>query len=68
MDRTQLKSAIATMLDAMAAEHPLGHQQAYARRYILTTRSGSHIELVFEQSPKTPATFGSRRPLPGLGQ
>lgn len=45
------------MLDALAAEHPLGHQNAYARRYILTARSGKRIELMFEQGPKTPANL-----------
>lgn len=57
VDRTHLKSAIAVMLDVLAAKHPLGHQEAYARRYILTTRSGKRIELLFEQSPKTPANI-----------
>jgi hypothetical protein len=55
VDRTHLKSAIAAMLDALATEHPLGHQEAYARRYVLITRTGKRIELMFEQSPKTPA-------------
>ncbi|MER8725242.1 hypothetical protein [Mesorhizobium sp. M1027] len=57
VDRTYLKSAIAAMLDVLAIEHPLGHQEAYVRRYILTTPSGKRIELMFEQSAKTPANI-----------
>ncbi len=57
MDRTHLKSAIAAMMDVLATEHSLGHQEAYARRYILTTHSGKRIELMFEKSPKTPANI-----------
>jgi hypothetical protein len=57
VDRTCLKHAIASKLDAIASEHPMGHQNAYARRYILTTKGGKHLELMFEQSPKTPANI-----------
>lgn len=57
IDRSHLKNAIAAMLDSLAVEHPLGHQDAYARRYILTTRSGKRVEVMFEQSPKTPANL-----------
>lgn len=57
VDRSHLKTAIAAVLDALAEEHPLGHQDAYARRYILTTRSGKRVELMLEKSPKTPANL-----------
>lgn len=57
VDRSHLKTAIAAVLDALAEEHSLRHQDAYARRYILTTRSGKRVELMFEQSPKTPANL-----------
>lgn len=57
IDRSHLKTAIAAILDALAVEHLLGHQDAYARRYILTTRSGKRVEVMFEQSPKTPANL-----------
>lgn len=57
VDRSHLKTAIAAVLDALAEEHPIRHQDAYARRYILTTRSGRCVELMFEQSPKTPANL-----------
>lgn len=57
VDRSHLKTAIAAMLDARAEEHPLRHQDAYARRYILTARSGKRVEVMFEQSPKTPANL-----------
>jgi hypothetical protein len=54
VDRTFLKSAIVAVLDVLATEHPFGHQEACARRYVLTTSSGMRIELMFEQSPETP--------------
>jgi hypothetical protein len=57
IDRTLLKSAIVAMLDVLATEHPLGHQEAYARRYVLTAHTGRRIELMFEQGPKTPANI-----------
>lgn len=57
IDRSHLKTAIAAILDALAVEHPLGHQDAYARRYILTARSGRRIEVMFERSPRTPANL-----------
>jgi len=57
VDRSHLKTAIVAMLDALAVEHPLGHQDTYARRYLLTSRSGTCIELMFEQSPDTPANL-----------
>lgn len=54
VDRPRLKSAIAAMLDVLAIEHPVGHQEAYARRHILNTRSAKRFELTFEQSLRTP--------------
>lgn len=54
VNRIPMKTAIAAMLDALPQEHLLGHQDAYARRYVLTCRSGRPIELMFEQSPMTP--------------
>ena len=36
VDRSHLKTAIVAMLDTLGVEHPLGHQDAYARRYLLT--------------------------------
>ncbi|MDO1580963.1 hypothetical protein [Rhizobium oryzicola] len=65
VDRSHLKTAMAAILDALAQEHPLGHQDTYARRYILTTRSGMPLELMFEQSPKTPANLWIERRLAG---
>lgn len=57
VDRSHLKSAIAAMLDALTAVHPTGHQETYARRYVLTTRSGRRLELMFEQGPGTPTNL-----------
>ncbi len=57
VDRNHLKTAIAAMLDALAQEDAVGHQDAYARRYVVTTPTGKRIELMFEQSPGTPVTL-----------
>lgn len=65
IDRSHLKTAIAAMLDALAVEHPLGHQDAYARRYVLTARSGQRLEVMFEQSQKTPANLWIKKSLAG---
>ena len=57
IDRSHLKTAIGAMLDALAIEHPIKHQDAYARRYILEAKSGNKLELMYEQSDKTPANI-----------
>lgn len=57
VDRHHLKIGICAMLDALAAEHPLGHQDAYARRYLLKTKKGALVELMYEQAAKTPANI-----------
>ncbi|MGN6306795.1 MAG: hypothetical protein ACTHNH_18390 [Mesorhizobium sp.] len=41
-------------MDALAAPHPLGHQQSKANRYVLPTRGGSHIELMLEKNEGVP--------------
>jgi hypothetical protein len=45
------------MLDSFATEHPLKHQDAYARRYILQTKTGKRLEMMFEQSETSPANI-----------
>jgi hypothetical protein len=57
IDRGQLKAGIAAMLDGLAIEHPLGHQDAYARRYLMKTKNGASLELMYEQAAKTPANI-----------
>jgi hypothetical protein len=48
--RAQLKKAIVALLDSLAEEHPLAHQNSKAARYVLVTLGGAHIELMFEKN------------------
>ncbi len=54
-NRDDLKRACLAALDAVALEHPAGHQGKLAARYVLHTRRSEAIELMFEKGPKTPA-------------
>ncbi|MCP5389846.1 MAG: hypothetical protein H6915_08775 [Novosphingobium sp.] len=54
-DREDLKRACLAALDAVAVEHPAGHQGKLAARYVLHTPRGAAIEIMFEKGPKTPA-------------
>ena len=54
MNRDRLKAAAESLLDALAAPHPLGQQQSKANRYVLPTRGGSHIELMLEKNEDVP--------------
>jgi len=53
-DRGLLKRAIVGLLDVVAEEHPLGHQDSKAARYFLTTRSGATVEIMFEKNETSP--------------
>lgn len=57
IDRDQLKKAVVALLDSLAAEHPLGHQDSKAARYVLTTSGGAQIELMFEKNAQVPANL-----------
>ncbi|MDP3566415.1 hypothetical protein [Sediminibacterium sp.] len=46
-----MKRVTAAMFDAIAEEHPLKHQNVYARRYVFRCASGSDIEIMFEADP-----------------
>jgi hypothetical protein len=54
-DRGDLKRACLAALEAVAVEHPTGHQGKLAARYVLHTPRGAAIEIMFEKGPKTPA-------------
>lgn len=54
MHRDQLKVAAEGLLGALAAPHPLGHQQSKASRYILATRRSFDIELMIEKNEGVP--------------
>lgn len=53
--RSDFKRACLALLDAVAVEHPAGHQGVYAARYILQTADGQPIALMFEKGERTPA-------------
>ncbi|WP_304774728.1 hypothetical protein [Cypionkella sp.] len=53
MTRQELKSACLAMLDQNAVEHPAGHQGKLAARYVLRSKVGARIGLMFEKSDKT---------------
>ncbi|WP_114011724.1 exonuclease domain-containing protein [Cohaesibacter intestini] len=55
--RMQLKAQIVQMLDAVAIEHPSGHQKTYANRYVLKASHGRPIEIMFEKGENTPANL-----------
>lgn len=53
--RDDLKRACLAALDAAAVEHPARHQGKLAARYVLHTRRGAVLDLMFDKGPKTPA-------------
>lgn len=55
--RAELKSAIIDRLNAVCQEHPMGHQGAYANRYIFKGENGTTTEILFEKSDRTPANL-----------
>lgn len=55
--REALKLALLNLLDARAVEHPAGHQDKLAARYVLYRSDGDAIELMFEKHPTTPANL-----------
>lgn len=57
LDRDILKTAAVALLDSLAREHPLGHQQSKGRRYILSAPGGTALELMFEQDADTKANL-----------
>lgn len=57
MDRATLKLECLERLDALAIEHPAGHQGKLAARYLLRCSNGDRAEVMFEKGPKTPANL-----------
>ena len=51
MARDNLKVAILQRLSEVATEHPNGHQGKLAARFILRSKDGDGIELMFEKGP-----------------
>jgi hypothetical protein len=56
-DRAFVKRAILGLLDSVAQEHPLKHQDVYAGRYVLTSREGAIVELMVQKDEKSPANI-----------
>ena len=50
-DRKTLKLLATAMFDTIAEEHPLKHQDVYARRYLIRAGSGRDVEIMFEADP-----------------
>lgn len=69
MDRSLLKRAATALLDAVAAPHPLGHQDSKAARYVLGEHGAAPVELMFQKDatspPKIWVTASAAGPLVG---
>jgi hypothetical protein len=57
LTREQMKTAAVALLDAVATEHPLGHQPSKASRYVLCADGGVPIEIMFEKNESSPANL-----------
>lgn len=54
-DRKALKNSCLELLDSVAVEHPAGHQFKLAARYVIISRAGERIGLMFEKHESVPA-------------
>lgn len=66
-DRDRLKSSLMALLDCIAAEHPLEHQDSKAQRYVLTSRHAQPIEIMFEKNDKSPPNLWCLTAAAGAG-
>ena len=57
ISREDMKAACMARLDAVAVEHPAGHQGKYAARYVMRTTGGDPVELMFEKGSRGPANL-----------
>ena len=64
-DATPVEHAILGLLDAVADEHPLGHQPSKAARYVLLSRHGARVEIMFEKNAGSPAHLWCRESAAG---
>ncbi len=53
-DRAFLKKAILALLDAVAQEQSPGHQESKAGRYVLISKDGAEVEIMFEKNDNAP--------------
>lgn len=49
-----LKAAAMGLLAAVAEEHPKGHQRRDGARFVLTSKFGADVEIMFEKDDKHP--------------
>ena len=49
-----LKDGAVGLLTAIAEEHPLGHQRSKAARFVLISRHGVKVEIMFEKNMTSP--------------
>ena len=54
LGRAAFKRAIFVLLQEVAREHPLGHQDSKAARFVLTSRDGTDLEIMFEKKEDDP--------------
>ena len=57
LTREDLKRACLNRLEAIAMEHPLGHQGKLAARYLLRQPDGTVVEIMFDKGPQSPANL-----------
>lgn len=69
MERIALKNAAVALLGSLADEHPLGHQDKKANRYVLTRKDGTTLEIMFQKDEGAPPNLWTEdrflRPLVG---
>lgn len=58
--RAALKQACLEVLEAACVMHPAGHQTKLAARYVLITKDGERIALMFEKGPNSSANLWMR--------
>jgi len=63
LSKAELKAEVVAQLDALAGPHPLGHQAAYANRYVYTLACGTRSEIMFEKGDRSPPNLWVRADL-----
>ena len=53
MSRDMLVASCLALLDQVATEHPAGHQGKLSARFIIRSRSGERVGLMFEKGGRT---------------
>jgi hypothetical protein len=53
-DSQFIKDAVMGLLSKIAEKHPQGHQSSKAARFVLTSRHGVDVEIMFEKNDSSP--------------